>query len=180
MRARIRVAEYDMEFAGDPALWNELLRPIFGGPEAGLDTSLESGDHVAAGSLGESSGDPEQEASGAPDRAPSGPAAPATRPRRPAPITAEQAFVELAAAGGRRAEKDAVLLAVWVLGDGTRDVPFADVARTVHDHDAFRDVRVKPRMLKHVNRSRMLDIGATRETVRLTEKGCRYVRSLME
>ena len=165
------MAEYDLEFVGAAALWNELLRPIFGGPVA-RDLPGASPQHPAPAAL-------HVDARRAPP-APAPVAAAPAAPRRAESISVEQAFLELAESGGRRAEKDAVLLAVWQVGAGQRDVGFDAVARAVHAHDAFGDVRVKPHLLKHVNRSKMLELGAERETVRLNDKGRRYVRSLFE
>ena len=34
MQARIRTADFDLHFEGSPAIWNEFLRPVLGGPEA--------------------------------------------------------------------------------------------------------------------------------------------------
>jgi hypothetical protein len=146
MRARIRIADiFDMEFEGTATAWNELLRPLFGGPPAE-------------------------------ERAPS--ATSPSRVARPSPEHTGTVYAQLAEIGGRRGEKDAVLVAVWEHDGMRRDVGFDEVARTVHALDAFRDVRVKPHLLKHVNRSRMLDAGNRRESVRLTAKGRRYVESL--
>ena len=87
-------------------------------------------------------------------------------------------YEDLAKAGGRRAEKDAVLATVWLLGGSQHDVSFNAVARHVNSVDVFREVRVKPHLLKHCSRSRMLEPGPERETVRLTKKGMRYIVEL--
>ena len=54
----------------------------------------------------------------------------------------------------------------------------SSVARHLHAIDAFRDVRVKPHLLKHCNRSKLLEPGAERAAVRLTAKGRRYIAAM--
>jgi len=88
-------------------------------------------------------------------------------------------YEDLAKVGGRRAEKDAILATVWLLGGSQHDVTFDAVARHLHAIDIFREVRVKPHLLKHCSRSHMLEPGPERETVRLTKKGMRYIADLM-
>ncbi len=189
MRARIRMAEYDMEFAGTPAVWNEHLRPIFGGPEADERSDGDSCDRNP--SDGESSdGDGRRGTDAAPrtkcpaprpHEATTGKAA-TDAPRHSGtdePPDIDEILDDLAEAGGRRAEKDAVLVAVWGHGGSRGDVAFRDVATTLHAHDDFRDVRVKPHLLKHISRSRMLAPGELRETAHLTDKGRRYVEELI-
>jgi hypothetical protein len=150
MRMRIRIADlFEMEYQGPPAVWNDVLRTHFGGPPVEVDRP-----------------------------APSAPEPQADPPPSPPDLDADSLFEHLAGIGGRRSEKDAVLVAVWEHDGVRRDVGFDEVARSVHGRGAFRDVRVKPHLLKHVNRSRMLDTGSRRETVRLTSKGRRYVESL--
>ncbi len=64
MRLRIRTEKYTLEFDGVPALWNEFLRPVLGGPEA-----------------------PAEAAAGASLPAPARAPAPPTLPAQPAPAT---------------------------------------------------------------------------------------------
>jgi len=147
MRVKIRLADYEMEYDGPAAVWDDVLQPHFGGPAAGDGEADDSGPTPT-----------DADAHGDDDTA--------------------QAWAALADSEGRRAEKDAVLLAVWELGGDRRDVRFDAVARHVHAHEAFHDVRVKPILLKHMSRSHMLDPGTQRETVRLTAKGRSYLSEL--
>ena len=66
-----------------------------------------------------------------------------------------------------------MLATVWLLGGTQHDVRFDDVARRLRGVHHFRDVRVKPHLLKHCSRSHMLEPGSERETVRVTKKGMR-------
>ena len=150
MRVKIRLARYEMEYEGPAAVWDDVLQPHFGGQAA---RDGEPGD----ASVPPGGGEP-----------------------APAPAHADTAEVwaALAEREGRRAEKDAVLLAVWELGGDRQDVTFDAVARCVRAHESFEDIRVKPILLKHANRTRMLEAGARSQTVRLTPKGRRYVAQL--
>lgn len=148
MRVKIRLARYEMEFEGPAAVWDDVLQPHFGGPPA---RGGEPGD--------------------APEPPGGGEAAPAH-------ADTTEVWAALSEREGRRAEKDAVLLAVWELGGDHRDVTFDAVSRCVRAHESFEDIRVKPILLKHVNRTHMLDAGARGQTVRLTPKGRRYVAQL--
>jgi hypothetical protein len=187
MRTRILVAEYEMEYEGRARYWNECMRPIFGGPaakEAPVTQSKPSS--PASGTDAD-----EAQAAETPSVAKSGPPrkrkAPAKKSKRsPAPVPKtgpatdiELLYADLAKAGGRRAEKDAVLATVWLLGGTQQDVTFGAVASHVHSVEFFRDVRVKPHLLKHCSRSHMLEPGSERETVRMTKKGIRYIAGLM-
>jgi len=172
MRARIRTEQVELEYHGGAALWNEVLRPLLGGPEMRDEPASDPAPpaECPAGRTPRSSGgDPPD------DDAPRGGGP------RPTPETTDgdALFAQLAEQGGRRAEKDAVLVAVWLLGGIRHEVTFDAVARRLHADEAFADVRVKPHLLKHVSRTKLLDAGERRETVRLNVKGRRYVESLV-
>lgn len=56
MKARIRSAMYALEFSGSPAIWNDFLRPLIGGPRA-PDESPEPEVAAAPGGAGPRSSD---------------------------------------------------------------------------------------------------------------------------
>lgn len=79
----------------------------------------------------------------------------------------------------RRGERDAVLAAIWFLGRGEKDVAPEEVERHLRDHGGPPDVKVRPVMLKHVTRTKLLEQGGTPGTVRLTPKGAAQARMLV-
>ena len=79
----------------------------------------------------------------------------------------------------RRGERDAVLAAIWFLGRGEKDVAPEEVERHLRDHGGPTDVKVRPVMLKHVTRTKLLEQGGTPGTVRLTQKGAAQARMLV-
>ncbi len=167
MRARVRTSAYCIEFEGPASLWNEIVRPLVGGPKAreeGATGHSAMATQTARATLAT-------------------PAAPAASLRptdpihpTPSPSETEGALNRLASEGGRRAAKDAVLLAAWSDAGDTGETTPAAVARRLAAHPNFADVRVKPSVMKHVSRSHLLEIGTAPGYVRLTEKGRRYVR----
>jgi hypothetical protein len=88
-------------------------------------------------------------------------------------------YDRLANVESRRGERDAVLAAIWFLGKGEGDVSPEDVERHLREHDGPPDVKVRPVMLKHVTRTKLLEQGTTPGTVRLTAKGVAQVRMLV-
>ncbi len=190
MRVRIRTTAFDMTYEGRAALWNEFLRPLFGGPEA-VDLAPrraepESARTPAAPERRPPAEVPPRRGEPQPGVRPAAPARPPAQRPQPAPVPepvlavpAEEIFAQLAAAGGRRADKDAVLVAVWLRSRGVRSVAMDDVVRWVNAQPGFRETRVKPLLLKHVNRSKMLLPGEDRDSVQLSPKGRRYVAQLL-
>ncbi len=79
----------------------------------------------------------------------------------------------------RRAEKDAVLAAVWFVGRGARDVTPEEVEKHLRDHGGPTDVRVRPSLLKHVTRTKFLDLGTAPTSVRLSAKGRAQIRLIV-
>lgn len=189
MRARIRTSRFDVAFEGSGALWNDLLRPILGGPAAPAEPVPRADADPALREPAPQRAAPARRASPRPPAAaPQGSAARSEPPppqNEAGPRTATPArgavdalMAALATVEGRRADRDAVLVAVWSLGDGGREVSFSDVAGVLDQYDGFDDLRVKPLLLKHISRSKMLESGGERETVRLTQKGRRYLAEL--
>ena len=88
-------------------------------------------------------------------------------------------YDRLANVESRRGERDAVLAAIWFLGRGEGDVSPEDVERHLRENDGPPDVKVRPVMLKHVTRTKLLEQGGTPGTVRLTPKGVAQVRMLV-
>lgn len=86
-------------------------------------------------------------------------------------------YRRLAAIGGRRGEKDAVIAAVWFVSGGrSRDVTAEDVERHLRSHGLPAEIKVRPHLLKHVSRTKLLDAGSDQGAVRLNNKGLKYVK----
>ena len=80
--------------------------------------------------------------------------------------------------GSRRAEKDAVLAAVWFVGHDEREVHEREVAQHLREHGGPADVKIRPQFLKHITRTKLLEAGTQPGLVRLSRKGREQVRLL--
>ena len=244
MRVRIHRPEFNIDFQGSPGVWNALLRPIFGGPEAPPDpvppppsaapvtgsattaTAVTGPAPVVRTFAPPPSGMPAAptttfSASPAPtsgvrtyyppreprdtrdvrdSRAPRAgrdaprqardddrpnPAAPWRRRGGPEPeariepsTDPAEVYSRLEALGSRRAEKDAVLAAVWFVGGGEREVHEKEITAHFEAHGGPVDAKVRPQLLKHINRTKLLEQGTKTGLVRLTGKGREHVRLL--
>jgi hypothetical protein len=85
-------------------------------------------------------------------------------------------YARLQALPGRRSERDAVLAAMWFVTKGEREATGDEVERHFDALHVFPDVKVVPHLLKHVHRTKMLELGANPKAVRLSKKGVAYVR----
>jgi hypothetical protein len=86
-------------------------------------------------------------------------------------------YRRLATLGGRRGEKDAVIAAVWFVSGGrSRDVTPDEVERHLRSFGLPADIKVRPHLLKHVSRTKLLDAGEGQGAVRLNSKGMKYVK----
>jgi hypothetical protein len=85
-------------------------------------------------------------------------------------------YGRLAAVPGRRSERDATLAAVWFLGKGEREVSTDEIERHFETLHVFPDLKVVPHVLKHVHRTKMLELGSNPKAVRLSKKGVAGVR----
>ncbi len=235
MRVRLVTPAYRFEFEGAPALWNELFRPILGGPEAPPDPAplpaaapfapaapgVATVAPVAAGGPAAQSWAPRPAMPPAPPqgavrtfvlprrepvrdhdrhdgpRPPHGDAYSSGddegqggdwRRRRGGPeptIPVEPAadpdvlYRRLGEVDSRRAEKDAVLAAVWFVGRGQRDVSPEEVEKHLREHGGPADVKVRPHMQKHITRTKLMEPGEQNGWVRLSAKGRAQIRLLV-
>ncbi len=236
MRAVIRRDRVKIEFSGRGQMWNELLRPYLGGPEAPPEPIASAAGPippaavattavarpataaaprpaapalfqparapvampapVAVGAVGAAGGArpspsqprtwypprPEPVQRFEPVRAPAqhysaeeedGPQVPQVEPSSdPATL-----YGRLAAMPGRRSERDAVLAAVWFLTRGVSETTADDVEAHFQTLRVFPDVKVVPIVLKHIHRTKTIEIGSTgQKAVRLSRKGVASVR----
>lgn len=247
MRVRLVTPTYRLEFEGPPTLWNELFRPILGGPEAPPDPApLPAAPSAPAATPGYPVAQPSippHMAQPMPGAAPASPgwaprpampAGPAATPspgavrtfvlprrepardhgrrddprashgdsyssetdggsgdwrrRRGGPeptILVEPAadpnvlYRRLNELDSRRAEKDAVLAAVWFVGRGQRDVSPEEVEKHLEEHGGPPDVKVRPHMQKHITRTKLMEPGEQNGWVRLSAKGRAQIRLLV-
>ena len=91
---------------------------------------------------------------------------------------ADTLYSRLATLDSRRAEKDAVIAAVWFVGRGEREVHEKEVEAHFAAHGGPPDVKVRPLFLKHISRSKLLEAGTQTGLVRLSAKGREHVRLL--
>ena len=239
MRVRIHRPEFNIDFEGAPGVWNALLRPIFGGPEAPPDPvppaanpAPATGSAAAlvatpapvvrtfappvsavpappvAASPAPSTGvrtyypprEPREPRDARDPRAPRAgrdegrPGRDEDRPNSAAPwrrrggpepeariepsTDPAEVYSRLEELGSRRAEKDAVLAAVWFVGGGEREVHEKEITAHFEAHGGPVDAKVRPQILKHINRTKLLDQGTKPGLVRLTPKGREHVRLL--
>jgi hypothetical protein len=87
-------------------------------------------------------------------------------------------YERLGALESRRAEKDAVLAAVWFVGKGERDVHEKEVAKHLEENGGPEDVKIRPHFLKHISRTKYFEPGAEPGLVRLSRKGREQIRLL--
>jgi hypothetical protein len=87
-------------------------------------------------------------------------------------------YARLLELGSRRAEKDAVLAAVWFVGKGERDVHEKEIETHFSENGGPDDVKVRPVALKHINRTKLLEQGTGSGLVRLSAKGRDQIRLL--
>jgi hypothetical protein len=235
MRARLHTDAYRLEFQGSPAVWNDLLRPLLGGPEASPDPVIQADGAQGqapraappqalpreaalrswsppAPSPGPSPGPsiatsvPSQGAAWAPSQRPFSASRPSeqrpgdqrTGGHEPEPRTWQRRhgalepvlavepssdpstlYSRLATLESRRGERDATLAAVWFLGKGERDVGIDAVEKHLREHGFDGDVKVRPVLHKHVTRTKLVEFGASPNTVRLSPKGVVQARMLI-
>jgi hypothetical protein len=111
------------------------------------------------------------------------PAAPAPLPSAPAPTRAaagfdpERLLSRLAAEGGRRSEKDAVLLALVALGGaGRRDATPAEIVAHLESRGyAARELKPRPILAKLSHRKGLVAPGVLPNTFRATPAGSAYI-----
>lgn len=242
MRARIHKPSFRIEFDGSPVVWNELLRPIFGGPEAPPDPVPAAAAAAAAPAVVPASVPAVAVAAPSAPVAPPivrtvlppAPPPPPQRPtgvrtwvpprnepqagawvgesdapprherRRPEPQDDRDAerqpwrrrggpepeiriepsndpdtlYDRLSTLESRRAEKDAVLAAVWFVGADQREVHEKEVEKHLAEHGGPVDLKIRPAFLKHINRTKHLEQGTAVGLVRLTRKGREQIRLL--
>lgn len=245
MRVRLVTPTYRFEFEGSPSLWNELFRPILGGPEAPPDPTPVATPAAAAvpspamaaapaapswGARTAPAGGPAVSASVPPQHGqggvrtfvlprreavrdhdrrdhdrrddPRGPGAERAdaysseadegsgewrrrrggpEPTIPVEPTADPnvLYARLSEVDSRRAEKDAVLAAVWFVGRGQRDVSPEEVEKHLREHGGPADVKVRPHMQKHITRTKLMEPGEQNGWVRLSAKGRAQIRLLV-
>lgn len=176
-----------MEFDGDPRVWNDLLRPVLGGPEAPSEAAPPASDAATTTTATPASATTPAASTQAaqPQAAQPQVATPAAAPApEQAPPAAaieptsdpRELYRRLVESGGRRGEKDAIVAAVWFVGGSDGDATPEEVQQHLVKHGAFADARVKPVMLKHVSRTRLLEKTERKGALKLTEKGRKYVR----
>jgi hypothetical protein len=225
MRAVIRRDKVRIEFSGRGQMWNELLRPYLGGPEAPPEPIAPVAASVTPVTAPAPAAAPrpfvpaqypqarQPVAMPAPVAASAGAARPApSQPRtwyppRPQSVqcfepvrapaqhySAEEEdgidvpqvdpssdpatlYARLAAIPGRRSERDAVLAAVWFLTRGETETTADDVEAHFQTLRVFPDVKVVPIILKHIHRTKTIEIGSSGpKAVRLSKKGMTSVR----
>src|SRR5262245_13675566 len=86
-------------------------------------------------------------------------------------------YGRLAALPGRRSERDAVLAAAWFLTKGGGETNPDAIEHHFQSLGVFADVKVVPHVLKHVNRTKLLEAGSQARSVRLSQKGVAYART---
>lgn len=87
-------------------------------------------------------------------------------------------YARLDAMGSRRAEKDAVVAAVWFVGQDQREVHEREAAKHLAEHGGPTDVKIRPHFLKHITRTKLLEPGTQPGLVRLSRKGREQIRLL--
>lgn len=228
MRARLHTPRFRLEFDGAPALWNDFLRPLVGGPVAPAEEAPSAHAPATAPSVfapmrsgPATPADPPAPARTTVPQRPYGPPAGTESPRRfddrqgprrdhgpdrsdaadrgvapdrawhprhgglqptlqVAPSSDPRVLYDrLSTIDSRRGERDAVLAAIWFLGSQGADVAPEDVERHFKEHGGPPDVKVRPVMLKHVTRTKLLEQGSAAGTVRLTPKGVAQARMLV-
>lgn len=195
MKVRLSTPRLTIEFEGSPDVWNSSLRGALGGAEASVEDAADA-TPAPAPAVTESKSALAQPAPPSllqavtrtrhPDDVDSAPrvARDPRPPRRqeasPAPATSVAPPAEpgallerLAGQSGRRAERDTVLAAVWCLGGAAAVVHSDAVTEFVETRSPLSEVKVRPHLLKHVSKTKLLTTE-DEHAFTLTTKGRRY------